>query len=684
MATICGAAWSVGIFYFLHSTSVEELSIAFKILYSTSDIMIWAFLVFACYTVNYSKWRVMTVVSAIVTLAVVLWIVIFNGLFVESFIIGTPNIAVVKAAPYSLYALYFLIYSVTIVALLARSYRKSQSTIEKKRTIYMLVAYVVALLFGALFNLILPWMGNYTLIWVGPISVVIFAAIVSTAIVRYRLFNVGLYAVRLLIWFAVAVIASLVYSLVSLKIFSISYATEASLFVVEAVATLIFLIIVFLPLRVLSQSSNRWLEHGLLDNRLSDQVFRAALATGNTHKTLKDIIRIISKHTVGGYGVAAIISEDSPPTIVGAKNLLNFETIRKIGEVMDRNDINTLVTEETSTADATYELLRKYDISIVVRALASDNKRMGNVASSVYLMICRDKPVLYSDHEISTLLTTCDTILLATENTLHYEQIQSFNQELETRVKSATAGLRISNRELKKLDSVKDDFISMASHQLRTPLTSIKGYISMLLDGDFGKLTTEQRRILGDAYLSSERMVFIIGDFLDLSRLQTGKFELQKTATHLDEILNSEISQLTNTANSYGVELIYEPVADLPIVVCDQNKVRQVMMNLIDNAIFYSHAGQQVEISLYQKDQKNLVFTVRDHGIGVPRAERPRLFEKFFRASNARKARPDGTGVGLYMARKIVTAHGGSIIFESHENVGSTFGFRLPINKTKS
>jgi signal transduction histidine kinase len=174
-------------------------------------------------------------------------------------------------------------------------------------------------------------------------------------------------------------------------------------------------------------------------------------------------------------------------------------------------------------------------------------------------------------------------------------------------------------------------------------------------------------------------MAFIISDFLDVSRLQTGKFEMQKTPTHLDEILNSEIDQLKVTADAHDIKLIYEPPTDLPIINCDQNKIRQVMMNMIDNAIFYSRVDKRIEISLYQKDRGNIVFMVRDYGIGVPHAEQHKLFEKFFRASNARQARPDGTGVGLYMARKIIVAHEGSIIFESRENVGSIFGFRLPV-----
>jgi signal transduction histidine kinase len=229
-----------------------------------------------------------------------------------------------------------------------------------------------------------------------------------------------------------------------------------------------------------------------------------------------------------------------------------------------------------------------------------------------------------------------------------------------------------------KADAVKDDFIAMASHQLRTPLTSMKGYISMLLDGDFGHLTAEQKRVLGEAYSSSERMTFLIGDFLDVSRLQTGKFELQKTPTKLDEILASEVQQMRIPAEMRQVKLECESPIELPEINCDRDKIRQVMINMIDNAIFYSHADSKVNISLYQQ-RGQIVFKVQDQGIGVPRPEQHKLFTEFYRASNARQARPDGTGVGLYVARKVITAHGGSLIFESRENVGSTFGFRLPI-----
>lgn len=223
----------------------------------------------------------------------------------------------------------------------------------------------------------------------------------------------------------------------------------------------------------------------------------------------------------------------------------------------------------------------------------------------------------------------------------------------------------------------------MASHQLRTPLTSIKGYISMLLDGDLGEVSEAQRRALQEAYDSSQRMVYLIGDFLNLSRIQTGRFELELVDVSLPRILAEEIDQLRQSAEKRNVSLMYAAPEDFPDVPADETKIRQVMMNYIDNAIYYAKpSGGEVLITLEQKPH-NVVFTVKDNGIGVPISVQKRLFTKFYRADNARKARPDGTGIGLYMSKRVITAHGGTILFSSKENQGSEFGFSLPIKQPK-
>ena len=234
--------------------------------------------------------------------------------------------------------------------------------------------------------------------------------------------------------------------------------------------------------------------------------------------------------------------------------------------------------------------------------------------------------------------------------------------------------LKVSNTKLRALDEAKDDFVSMASHQLRTPLTSVKGYISMVLEGDAGKINPTQRKLLEQSFSSSQRMVYLIADLLNVSRLKTGKFIIEPIRSNLAEVVEQELEQLKETAAVKNLTLTYKKPKDFPELMLDETKTRQVIMNFLDNAIYYTPTGGRIKVEV-----KNLPsaieMRVSDNGIGVPKAEQHHLFTKFYRAGNARKARPDGTGLGLFMAKKVVVAQGGAIIFESEEGKGSTFGF---------
>lgn len=265
-----------------------------------------------------------------------------------------------------------------------------------------------------------------------------------------------------------------------------------------------------------------------------------------------------------------------------------------------------------------------------------------------------------------------ESIGVALDNKLLFEENQRVVRQL-----------RVSNTKLKELDEAKDDFISMASHQLRTPLTSVKGYISMMKEGDAGKITPAQKQMLEQAFFSSQRMVYLIADLLNVSRLRTGKFVIEPGPVDLARVVGEEIEQLIEIAKTRGLSLEYEkPKGSKPMteLMLDETKTRQIIMNFIDNAIYYTPSGGHITVKLI--DKPNAVeLKVVDDGIGVPRSEQPHLFTKFYRAGNARKARPDGTGLGLFMAKKVIIAQHGSLIFESKEGKGSTFGFSF--NKQK-
>lgn len=255
---------------------------------------------------------------------------------------------------------------------------------------------------------------------------------------------------------------------------------------------------------------------------------------------------------------------------------------------------------------------------------------------------------------------------IALYNRLLFEENQAVLQKLKQ-----------TNDRLKEIDEAKDEFISMASHQLRTPLTSMKGYVSMVLDGDAGAITKSQQTLLRQAYNSSQRMVYLIADLLNVSRLKTGKFIINNKEINLPQLIESELSQLTESAAARGVRFYYQKPDNFPPLSLDEMKIRQVVMNYLDNALYYTPKGGRVYVEL-KCDNDKIDFVVTDTGLGVPKAEQHKLFTKFFRAQNAKQMRPDGTGLGLYMTRKIIIAQGGTILFSSVEGQGSSFGFRFP------
>jgi len=261
---------------------------------------------------------------------------------------------------------------------------------------------------------------------------------------------------------------------------------------------------------------------------------------------------------------------------------------------------------------------------------------------------------------------------------LSNREIENFNLRLLNKVNQATDQLQDANKKLKVLDHTKDEFISLASHQLGTPLTAIIGYVSMTLDNDEENMKPDQKQFLAYALEAAESMGAISRDLLNVSRISSGRFIIQRQLTNLTAMVEQELDQLRPAAERKGLKLAFVPPSpSLPELNVDESKTRQVVMNLIDNAICYTPTGT-ILVEL-RRIGGSINFTVSDAGMGVPKSEQSKLFAKFYRAENAKIARPDGTGLGLYLAKRVIEDQGGSIIFHSEEGKGSTFGFSMPL-----
>lgn len=351
------------------------------------------------------------------------------------------------------------------------------------------------------------------------------------------------------------------------------------------------------------------------------------------------------------------------------------QDIRSITSWMQTSQYRPIIVDALEEHSAMHRLLSSHKV-VVVFPLRLMHDTTG------FLFLGEHMNSSFTSRDIKLLRTISDELVIAIQNSLSVQEVKDINASLEQRIEAATAELRTSNARLKRIDASKDEFISMASHQLRTPLTSIKGYLSMVLEGDTGKITADQQHLLQEAFSSSERMVHLIHDFLNVSRLQNGKFMLEQHPYDLVSLVQSETNSLQRSAESRGLKLACKTSLKGLTLMIDETKFRQVVMNFIDNALYYSRPKGTITVKI-DKVGDNVEVRVVDNGIGVPKAEQEHLFTKFFRAANARKQRPDGTGVGIFLAKKVVNEHGGTIIFESVEGKGSTFGFILPVSKLR-
>lgn len=350
--------------------------------------------------------------------------------------------------------------------------------------------------------------------------------------------------------------------------------------------------------------------------------------------------------------------------------------LKTLDTVTLRSNRNIISTDDTSSIGSEGQKFMSENSITMISRLCPDLGDRNRVVG--YLVLGAKKSGYGMNRgDVEIISNVSNELAIAIQNAQRFDEINNFNVVLQKKVESATSSLRKSNDKLRQIDETKDEFISMASHQLRTPLTAVKGYVSMVLDGDAGELTPGQRKMLGQAFTSSQRMSSLISDLLNVSRLRTGKFIIEPSRVNLVEVIEGEIAQLKETAAGRGLLLTFDKPAHFPVCMLDETKTRQVVMNFMDNAVYYTRPGGKITVQLVE-NKDSIEFTVTDNGIGVPASEQPHLFTKFYRADNARKARPDGTGLGLFMAKKVVVAQGGAIIFKSVEGHGSIFGFTFP------
>jgi len=239
-----------------------------------------------------------------------------------------------------------------------------------------------------------------------------------------------------------------------------------------------------------------------------------------------------------------------------------------------------------------------------------------------------------------------------------------------------------SNSQLRELDNAKSEFISIASHQLRTPLSVIKGYFSMLLEGSYGELDNVKQGVLDKIFINNERLVTLVEDLLDISRIESGRMDFKFIPSNLEKLCQEVFELFQLKAQKNNLEFTFEkPAEDLPELMIDGAKIHEVLCNLVDNAIKYCPQGSVI-LKVEMRGGFERVI-VSDTGIGIDEDNMPYLFAKFSRGKDSNRLTATGTGLGLYVGRSIVEANGGKIWAESEgKGKGSRFIIEIPIKQS--
>lgn len=270
-----------------------------------------------------------------------------------------------------------------------------------------------------------------------------------------------------------------------------------------------------------------------------------------------------------------------------------------------------------------------------------------------------------------------DNIILKYKQGIQSRLFAEFLNEFES-LRKQKEELAKTRREEQNLIMARENFIDITSHKLRTPLSEIRWLLELILAGKFGEVPEKLKKELDKVYLSDLRIIGLVNTLLLIPALESKKIETTSQKVDVGELAEEVISDNVYLSKSYGAEITFKKEEGLPLTATDRHLLKEIIRHLLANAIIYGKKGGKIAIEI-KKDGENVLFKIKDDGVGIPKAEQEKIFSGIYRGSNVLKISTEGTGLGLYFSKLIIEQSGGKIWFESEEGKGSAFYFTLPI-----
>ncbi len=563
-------------------------------------------------------------------------------------------------------------------ALLVRRFLRTVG-LQKLQLKYILVGTVFMFFFILLSNFVLPvFFKISSFVIFSPLYVLFFAGASAYAIIRHRLLDMRAIVARivgysLLMGLIAVVYVSLIFGMTGLVFKDLPVGAQLAAYTFFAV----LIAFTFQPLRLgIEKLTDRIFFKSRYDysqllfflNRVMATSLELSYLTMQVLRQLLASMRIIK-------GAFVLIREDGEISYVDS---MGFEKEKRFSDadVLTVMRENRMIILDEETDESIKMVMRDLDIAVAI-PLGTNESKLG-----ILMLGHKQSGEIYTSEDIKVLSILAPEISMAIQRANAYEEIRRFNITLQKEIEKATSDLRSANEKLKELDRLKDEFVSIASHELRTPMTAIKSYLWMALAGKAGTLNEKMQAYLERAYISTDRLIDLVNNMLNVSRIESGRIELNRKAMSMVELANDVLEEVRAKAMEKGLRISIQLVKDLPLVLADWNKVREVLTNLVGNSLKFTKPGGKIIIS-FKVNDGFVETTVADTGIGIADEDKAKIFQKFGLGAHSYMVSHvgGGTGLGLYISKSLVELHGGKMWFESEVGKGSKFTFSLPVAK---
>jgi len=595
--------------------------------------------------------------------------------------------------PFLAYFAFYTVYSLIIL----RKRLGLYTGIYQKQIQFVYYAALVGFLGGST-NFLLDF--NLRAYPFGNFFVFLYVLLISYAITRYRLMNVQVIIRRGLI-FALGTIAIATFTFLPLY-FLAPYLGKQYLLLMSVGLALIDIYIFPYVISGFRRIANNFFFASLYQE---EQTLTRLLDEVPTLLSLSQLIELISKTLQKTFHLKkiGILLYDSRTSKYLPHSLIGFHEDNGVSLVRNNFLLDYLRTHQRPLVEPEIHLMLENLPPSTPAKNVSDLEKLQNHLQRIEAVVCcpiiakgkligiiilgeKSSRAPYFKGDLKFLQKLSVKASTPIENAILYAQARYFNATLKKEVKKATTDLRQANVELRQLDQAKTEFLSIASHQLRTPLTAIRGYLSMIEEGDYGSVPQKVKETIKRVYQATTRLIELTNNLLNVTRIETGKISFAPSLVSFSDLISSIVQELKPDAEQKNLFLEYKKSKKkIPRIKIDEEKIRQVILNVLDNAIKYTTKGGITLTLEVIEDEQKLQLKIKDTGEGISASEMDKLFRSFSRGAAGSHLYSAGAGLGLYVARRFVNIHpGGKIWAESPgKGKGSTFCLELSIKETK-